>query len=170
MSNDEDLRRRIEELPREIAPERDLWPAIARRARPRRRWPARAAIAGLGLAAAAAVVLATRRPPEPKAPVATAPSAAPSVAPAPAPLPGEAEYATALASLEDELAQRRPEMPEHARAAIDEDLRVVDAAIGASRAALVERPGDPELQAELDRAYDDKLDLLREATELLTGI
>jgi hypothetical protein len=167
---DEDLRRRIEELPREIAPERDLWPAIARRARPRRRWPARLAV-GFGVAAAAAaLVLATRRPPEPKAPIGVVPSTVPSVAPVATPLPGEAEYASALASLEAELSQRRPEMPERARDALDEDLRVVDAAIAVSRAALVDRPGDPDLQAELDRAYEDKLDLLRETTDLLTGI
>jgi hypothetical protein len=175
MSEKDPLQKHLEKLPREIAPERDLWPEIARRARPRRAWPARAAVIALGLAAAAALVLATRRRPEPTAPIASAPALtltpiASASAPAIGPLPGEAEYASALASLEAELAQRRPEMPEHARAAIDEDLRVVDDAITSSREALAARPADPELRAELDRAYEDKLDLVREATELLTGI
>src|SRR5262249_45007590 len=122
--------------------------------------------AALAVAAAAAAVLLVRRQPVvplPSAPVASAQSPSASV-------PGEAEYQTALASLEVELAQRRPEMPERVRAAVDETLRIVDEAIAASRAALLARPGDPELTTLLDNAYEDKLDLLREATELVTGI
>jgi hypothetical protein len=167
------LREQIEQLPREIAPERDLWPDIARRAKERRRavWRTRSAAVVVSLAAAAAVALAVRSRPRPSA--RPAPSAAPAATEALAtspPLPGEAEYKSALEALEAELAVRSIEMPEGARAAVNADLRVIDEAIAATRAALVARPFDPELRAELDRAYEDKLDLLREATELLTGI
>jgi hypothetical protein len=170
MKDEDRLRERLRQLPREVAPERDLWPEVARRAKARRRrWPL---LAAASLAAAAAVVPMLRPAPQAPPPIARAPlpSAPPSEPPERAELPEEAEYVRALASLEFELEQRRPEMPERARQAVDEELRTVDAAIAASRAARIARPDDGELASDLARAYEDKIDLLRETTELVTGI
>ena len=66
--NDSDLRWRLRQLPREIAPERDLWPGIASRLHapaPRRALPWRS---GLAIAASALLaVVAWRVAPKPEA-------------------------------------------------------------------------------------------------------
>lgn len=61
--DDEQLDRRLAELPREAEPDDAVWAGIERRIRPARRWPAGVA-AGLALAAGLAVIvqIATRAP------------------------------------------------------------------------------------------------------------
>ena len=81
-------------------------------------------------------------------------------------LPGEKDYRGAELALATELAHHRPGMPARAEAAIDHNLRVVDEAIETTREALREDPDDPELREELDRTWDEKLDLLAMASEL----
>ncbi len=171
------------ELQREIVPERDLWPDIARRIemRPRRSSVVRMRIplaAAAALALAAGVLLLVRARTQGPASSqgdlqggAVVASAGRPAASAPTMvLPGEAEYLRAISSLESELARRREGMPKDTLAAVDRDEHVVDDAIASSRTALLAHPDDPELRDELDRAYQDKIDLLRETTELMTGI
>jgi hypothetical protein len=66
--DDEELDRRLAELPREAQPDDAVWAGIERRMQPARRWPAGLA-AGLALAAAglAAIVQIATRAPEPTA-------------------------------------------------------------------------------------------------------
>jgi hypothetical protein len=85
-------------------------------------------------------------------------------------LPGETEYARAALVLASELQERRPSFPSRDVTVLDENIGILDDAIASTRAALLAHPDDTELRAELDRTWEDKLDLLREATELPTGM
>jgi len=53
-------------------------------------------------------------------------------------------------------------------AVVDENLRVIDAAIAAARAALDQDPASALLSQRLAGAYDMKLDLLRRLTAMRT--
>jgi hypothetical protein len=178
--NGDPLRRQVERLPREVRPQRDLWPDIRSRiAREPRRAPlrarARAATAGVCavLAAAAAVVVALRGATQPPPSPITVLPMVPARSPSPAPevrLPGETDYARAAQALASELQERRPSFPSRDVTVLDDNIRILDDAIASTRAALLTHPDDAELRAELDRTWEDKLDLLREATELPTGM
>lgn len=172
---DDPLRAHVERLPEELSPPRDLWPGIhervVRSSRARRSRARLAAVGGsaLALAAAAGFVVAMRGRPT-TGPAGTA--TASFVAPAPfatAMFPGESDYVSAQKMLDEELAARRGQLPATETTVIDENLRIVDAAIAATRAALASRPEDMELRAELDRDWEDKIDLLRDAVELPNG-
>jgi hypothetical protein len=171
--DEEALRARVERLPREMPTERDLWPAIRARvlraspSRRRERWLRIGGSAG-ALAAAAALVLALRG----RSPLPTAGTSADAARAGPVvgAFAGESDYVGAERALDAELASRRPELPSGATAVIDRNLRIVDDAIASTRSALLENPGDPELRAELDRDWQDKLDLLRDAVELPGGM
>ena len=171
--DDDRLRDEIGRLPREHAPERDLWPGITERiqqASPRARTQRRAAAAAassLAFAAIAALVVGLRGQGSVPSSVASVdPSPRPS-SPAPrAELPGEADYEGAERMLATELADRRASLPPEEATVIDKNLRIVDDAIASTREALRKDPEDDELRAELDRAWDDKIDLLERATEL----
>ncbi len=166
-----DLQARVDRLPRELRPGRDLWPGIAgrvARSSPARRSRARMAASGgavLVLAAAASVLVALRGRHDgpPLLPTASTPAPAPF---ATAAFPGEGDYVAAERLLDGELAARRASMPAGEAAVIERNVRIVDDAIAATRAALADHPQDEELRAELDRDWEDKLDLLRDAVEL----
>jgi len=100
----------------------------------------------------------------------SSPAPAPVAAAPPPPLPGEADYEGAERLLAGELDARRAGLTPGQSAVLDDALRVVDEAISSTRAAVRERPDDPELRAELDRVWEDKLDLLRQATELTSEL
>ncbi len=173
-----DLDERVKGLPREIAPPRDLWPDIdarivAREKRARRPNVLVATAFVVAIASAAAVALVSRRGEDHDAgasPSAVMSVSAPLASPAPsavtAVLPDEAAYDEAAATLRAELEARRAEEPPSVLRVVDENVRILDEAIGAVRAALVVQPNDAELRADLDRALEDKLDVLRAATEL----
>ena len=181
---DDELERRLQELPREVAPPRDLWPEIdakietrARLARRPSRAVAAAFVGAIVIAAAVALVVrgqgASERRAGNGAPDAVASGFSGALSPTPsAPAVPEAlaaddaAYETAAATLRAELEARRAEEPASAVAVVDENVRIVDDAIRAVRAALAAHPDDPELRADLDRAREDKLDVLRAATEL----
>jgi hypothetical protein len=179
--DDDALRARVGRLAREVPPARDLWPDIARRIGadgPRRAsGGARRAYAvgasALALAAAVALVVATRggcpaassltevtsgaAPPRAAGPANAAPASS---------IAGEAVYEGAERALDSELDARRAALPPGEAAVVEENLRIVDQAIEATRSAVLERPDDLELRAELDQDWQDKIDLLRQAIEL----
>lgn len=174
---DGDLRARLDRLPREVPPGRDLWPGIAQGiARSPRRRPARVAFAVSALALAAGLALAVGLRAWPRQPVASASAVAGQEASAPpgplesaspaAPLPGEADYEGAERALSSELEARRGTLPATEVRVLDDSLRLFDDAIDSTREALRAHPDDAELRAELDRVWEDKIDLLRQATEL----
>ena len=92
----------------------------------------------------------------------TATSAAPQA------LPEEIDYEGAERVLSSELESRRSAMPAKETTVFEDSLRIVDEAIHSTRSALASHPEDLELRAELDRVWQDKLELLREAIELQT--
>jgi hypothetical protein len=100
----------------------------------------------------------------------SSPAPAPAAAPPAPPLPGETDYQGAERLLAAELDARRAALSPGQTAALDDGLRVVDEAIDSTRAAVREHPDDPELRAELDRVWEGKLDLLRQATELTSEL
>jgi hypothetical protein len=177
--DDRSLRAQLDRLERDVPPARDLWPGVARgieAARRRARWT-RGLVAAGTLAAAAAVVLALgmrggeqAASPVAVAPAISSPAPAPMAAAPPPPLPGETDYRGAERLLAAELDARRVALPAAQMALLDDGLRVIDEAIDSTRAAVREHPDDPELRAELDRVWEDKLDLLRQATELTSEL
>lgn len=162
-------------LPRRIEPPRDLWPSVASRLEPRRRsslgglaaaaetrW-AGPALAALAAVLALAVGLSLWRP-----------GAAPGhrmvvVARTPTPsLAAQAEVARSedrvqlvhsdlLASLE----RRRQQLPPESLAAIEENMRILDEAIGQIRSALEDDPLDRRLSVMLAARYQREVELLR---------
>jgi hypothetical protein len=168
------LRESLDRLPRELPPERDLWPEVARRieASRRRARTLRAITMASTLAAAAVLALVmglrSRHTPSPlaQAPSVSIPAPTPVLAAPPPPLPEEDTYASAERMLDTELDERRASLRPAQAAVLDENLGIVDHAIETTRAAVREHPEDPELRAELDRVWQDKLDLIRQVTEL----
>jgi hypothetical protein len=172
------LRARVERLPRELPPPRDLWPAIRDRiAREQRRRRAlrvvrAVACAGVAIAAAAAVAIGLRTGARsPASPVAVAPAPAQAAAGAAAlfGFPGESDYAGAEQTLAREMREHRAALLSGEAAVLEANIRILDEAIASTRAALLAHPEDAELQAELDRTWEDKLDLLRDVSELPNG-
>lgn len=172
MTDDRDLDQAIRQLPRTIDPPEDLFPGIRARVDERARARRRGTIAGV-LALAAAVALWVGTVPARTSALASSwtVAVAPEIpAPArlePAPsdlIPGEAQLRGAALELARAFDSRRPLLDRELLAVYEENLGIVDDAIERSRAALVERPADPNLQRVLDRAYRHKLALLRRAS------
>jgi len=167
--------------PRE--PERDLWPGIAARLEPRRsRFPGlAAALRGLlgqrlslsvpQLAAASlalmlvtggAAWLALRPAPAPRQASAPVPTPAPS--PAPAATVGVAQYDAAIAELERALAEHRSDLDSSTVRVVQQNLAIIDRAIGEARRALSIDPANPYLNDHLAGTLRRKMDLLRRVT------
>jgi len=149
----------LQALPPSIEPTRDLWEAIDEALAPADAPSPRPAPGpsarphrGLVLLLAAAAVLAAsagllaQRPVAPGAPtVAVAPAPGPEADTAPSADRWASDLHRANQALLAQLAARRDLSPE-ARAAIDENLARIDAAINEVRLLLDEQPDDPELQ------------------------
>jgi anti-sigma factor RsiW len=155
--------------PRSIAPPRDLWPGIAERLAPRRpavsRWT-------MGLAAAAALAVAVTmvgRTPETReaAPAAT-PVAASSERLPPGIEQAETEYARATAQLMAAIEARRGSLPPRTVAALEENLKTIDAALGEVRTALRSDPSNPHLNLLLASTHQRKVEVLRQVVRLTT--
>lgn len=187
------LLHRAAELPRGIAPPHDLWAGIAARIAPtgedggggeggakvipfvpRRegprvpRWLLQAAAAlllALGSSGLTAAWMARRQAVVP----ASAEQAGASGA-VPASLaafsPAEAEYQQAVRDLEVILAARRARLAPETLATLEKNLRIIDEAIGQSRAALAADPASPELAGMLSDAYGAKVQALRRVVSL----
>lgn len=170
----------------EEPPTWDLWPAIARRLAPRSRAPqvvaiesrrarrfsfsipqlAAASIA-VALLSAGAVWLAIRGGGEPFG-AASPTGGVPVTAVSDAGVADQrfAEYEAAVADLErlvDELGDR---IDPESRDAIDQNLAIIDAAIGQIRGALEADPDDAYLNTHLASTMQRKIDVLQEATRL----
>jgi len=168
------------DLPREIAPSRDLWPTVA------------ADIAGApkvvhgwfsgswrrGLAAAAAVVVAVgslliayslgRQHSGVRS--ALAPTASPLAVPAslgdPTFAVAEAELIDARDQLLAALDARRSSMSPDTQQVVDDSLQLIDEAIARISVALVDDPLNPKLANRLAGAYRTQIELLQRATAL----
>jgi len=153
-------------LPQRVEPERDLWGGVATRIRrleagPGRRWWRERAFWMGALAAAAVFVIAlgvyrvTTPSPERSADqrwVAV-----------------EADYERAARDLSAALAAQRPRLAPETAALVDRNLRIIDAAIAESRAALAGDPANAELRRLFAAAYRQKVELLRWAARVASS-
>lgn len=173
------LRRILEEareLPKERAPERDLWPAISQEiagkgmvvafpARPaaRRYWvPALAAAAAALLAIS---VFVRTGPSGPAGPLAS-PNAVPVSTGKVDLLDAEEGYARATADLMAVLAERADSLSPQTRQSVERNLAVIDQALKEIRDALEKEPGNPELTRMLTATHRKKVDVLRRVVRL----
>ncbi|MGE5927610.1 MAG: anti-sigma factor family protein [Gemmatimonadota bacterium] len=144
----------VARLPREVTPPPVVWAGIASRIRaPRRRLlPALAAALVLMAASSAATVLVLRHQP-----------ASGTVASVPAIEAGYIEQAAALSAV---LGAERGRLAPETIATLERNLRIIDAAIAESRAALEADPGDTDLRLLLQASHQQKVALLEQATRL----
>ena len=178
-SSDERLDELTAELPRDMVPPPDLWPAIRAELAPRSarsiQWSARWRLAAAGLVVAASssilTLLAVRGRDGAPEPPAIAVNAASQATSAPARLPAhlvvaERGYARSMETLWRTLDERRDSLAPSTVATVERSLRIADSAIAEARSALERDPGNRVLADLLVSNYERKLDLLRRATEL----
>jgi hypothetical protein len=160
-------------LPREIEPERDLWPAIEAglESRSMRRWSAwawQAAAAVVLVAASSLITASLLRRDETQ----TARNAAPATeAPAVHAAFGQpsglgAGYESARRELATDLAQRMSSMPASARQKLVANLAEMRRAADEINAALARQPGDPLLEELLLNTYQDELGVIASVNQL----
>lgn len=145
-------------LPGSIMPARDLWPAIEARLESTGRGSARLAWGAPHWARIAAAIgfillgagLATlwREPPGPPGFAAE-----------------QARYNAASAELARQLAEEPQRLSSTTRAVVERNLAIVDAAIREAERALEADPGNGALEHMLRARYEQRLDLLRRATD-----
>lgn len=159
------LRDEVARLPRDLEPERDLWPEIAartvaRRTSGRARWLSLGVAAGLLLGVSLLFLLEGRRAPE-----AARRIVEPPAAPATPALAAYAESERALSAIRDELRRevdaRSTGLPPETRAVVFDNLATIDRAIAEIEAALAERPDDPELARTYIAYRQHEIELLR---------
>jgi hypothetical protein len=173
-------------LPRSVAPERDLWPGIARQIGGGFSgwlgWGARG-FQPLALAAAAVVVLGlaalvfTRIAPE-RVRTVTMPAASPSATTFvagssvsdPALAEAERQYEEAAQALLEALQRRRSVLSAEDLARVEANLQVIDRALAEVREALVKDPANPELNRMLVDTHKKKVDVLRRVVRLSTAL
>lgn len=174
------LRAQAAALPREIAPERELWVGVAGKIgadegnvvtfRRSRRGVQSAAWWVYGLAAAAVIVLILNVPvllTRSGSPV------TPTVAEQPAAPAPDAElqrvtsqYLEARAQLVALLEERKEDIAPETYAVVEENLSVIAAAVGEIEVALAAEPESPKLERMLYAAYQSEVDLLQQAVKL----
>jgi hypothetical protein len=154
-----DLQRGARALPRVEMPTRDLWSGIESRLVPRppapaarrfdrlRPWALLAAALALVLLGASLAQLRQRgTPPHGFA-------------------EAQARYLSASAALAEALAADPRALPEATRAVVERNLTILDQAIRESETALAADPGNPDLEQLLTARYEQRLALLRHATD-----
>jgi anti-sigma factor RsiW len=77
-----------------------------------------------------------------------------------------AGYDAPIRELQQTLQQRRGQLDTSTVRVIEQSLTVIDAAIRQAKTALAKDPNNPYLNGHLQRAFDRKLDLLRQAATL----
>jgi predicted anti-sigma-YlaC factor YlaD len=164
-------------LPREAAPERDLWPEIAERIRPRprlvllKRVPMLAplAMAAAVLVAVVGTVMVARRQAAPPPFVASIPATAQPVSLGGDPahlLEAERQYDRATSELLAALNARRETLSPATITMVEQNLRSIDQALAEIRAALRQDPASPELNHLLTSTHQKKLDVLQQVMRL----
>jgi hypothetical protein len=78
----------------------------------------------------------------------------------------ETEYGRATDALKAALDTRRGSLSPETLRTVDQDLRVIDAALDSLRSALAKEPGNEELSRLLISTHQRKLDLLQHVTRL----
>jgi len=174
---------RIGTLPRRIAPAHDPWPDIARRiktgevipldfaGRSRRWYPLGAAAAAAAVVVVAvALVTAVLVGRERAARVAQSqerPATAAGVMPVSLDLAqAQATFDGARTQLLAALEARKESLSPQTLAVVEENLKIINRAVGEMQAALARDPGNRELPALLLTAYRQEIDLLQRVVQL----
>lgn len=168
---DEILRKTMESLPREIVPERDLWPGIAARIALRRNrfraWSIAAGIACLIALGAIVTALSLHRQQAPATLAARQPATRPRPVAA-TPLPNERAEMLAAAI------RRSTREDPHTQAVLLTNLDLVETSITRIQQALNEDPGNPGLQPLLYQQYRNEATLVAAAQRVqlqtVTGV
>ena len=169
---------KLAELPRDVAPSRDLWPAIASRLEPAAR-PGRR-VTGWHAAAAAVLVVASsvvtsvwlREQTHPVAQVSPPPPANVTMTPAArraafGPSHAlDAEYIAARGQLARMLDERIGRLPPSAREKVELNLAEMRRAADEINRALATAPGDPLLEELLLTTYQEELAVLASVNQL----
>ena len=150
-------------LPSSVEPGRDLWGGVAARIRgleagPGRRWWRERAFWMGALAAAAVFVIALG--------VYRVTAPAPDRSAEQRWVAVQADYERAARDLSTALAAQRERLAPETAALVERNLRIIDAAIADSRAALAGDPGNAELRRLFAAAYWEKVELLRWAARV----
>ncbi|HEX7114526.1 MAG TPA: hypothetical protein VF193_05305 [Steroidobacter sp.] len=168
-------------VPREVAPERDLWPAIragieaepraAGRARggDHSRWFQLAAGVLLVLASSLTTYVLTRQSLQQQIANEALPAPALTATPASFGLAPEAlgvEYVQTRAELDKRFEQRLATLPPVTRAKVERNLAEIRRASDEIAAALAENPSDPLLQELLLSTYRNEIRLLTSVSQL----
>ncbi len=165
-----ELLARAAELPRAVAPPRDLWPGVearlGRRAAPQSYWL-------IGLATAAALLVALTLTLKPKGRTITA---TPEGTLIDASIKGlspelqaaERDYERATEQLLAALEPHRQSLPAATVQALDENLRTIDQALSDVRAAVRADPTNTHLNHLLASTHQRKVETLRRVVKLAT--
>lgn len=165
-------------LPKEIAPPRDLWPEITARIAHRRvltadfnpRWSIRrlaaAAILLVALSSTITALILQHRRIAPMASV----SQKPRITAFAAFQASEGDYVRAIAQLTDAVNRQRDRLNPKTVAVIEKNLRIIDEAIRESRVALTADPNNVDRVFTVARMYEIKIGLLRQISDLSSGI
>jgi anti-sigma factor RsiW len=174
---------RVGALPRSLAPARDPWPGIVSRimageviehdfaGRGRRWYPlgAVAAAAAMLIVAVSVVtaVLVNRERASRVALTRERPGTTAGVTQASLELAqAQATYAVARQQLLAALEARKGSLSPQTLAVVEENLKIIDTAVGEIQAALARDPGNRELSTLLVTAYRQEIDLLQRVTQL----
>jgi anti-sigma factor RsiW len=168
------LVQRARALPREVPPPADAWSAIrdARRRTDRAavapaqgmRWPMLAAAAALVAVSSATTFWLTDGRRDTGAPMQEPGVETPATLAGFAPV--EARYVLTTSALRETLDERRGSLDPATVAAVERSLTTIDEAIAEARAALARDPADATLTRLLASSYEQKVTLLRRASEL----
>ena len=165
-----ELLARAAELPRAVAPPRDLWPGVA--ARLGRRAAATPSYWLAGLAAAAAVLVALTLTLKPQGTtITTTPGGTlidASKGLPPELVAAERDYERATAQLLAALEPHRQSLPAATVQALDENLRAIDQALSDVRAAVRADPTNPHLNHLLASTHQRKVETLRRVVKMAT--
>jgi predicted anti-sigma-YlaC factor YlaD len=168
------LRALLEEtanLPRDFAPERDLWPDILKEtqtkpmARHRNAWRTMAIFAAAAALLLVAGVLLTRVPGNPHQ-VDLAGTSDGTAGLADEVRRADAEYAKARTELKAALAEEEAGLDPETRQVLDENLAIIDGAIEEIRKALEEEPDNPRLVHMLVATQQKGLEVIGLAAKL----
>lgn len=160
-------------LPREVPPPRNLWPGIAGRIAARAvvpLLPRRSRWSGAGALAAAAALVAVGavvvRTPVPARRMPGSPGYTPVSYESTSLGDAEREYVRATSELMAVVDARRSSLSPETAAVVDENLKIIDGALGELRRALQKDPGNPDLAHMLRATHQRKVDVLRRVVKL----
>ncbi len=166
------------DLPREVAPERDLWPEIQARlgergqeaapaSEPRAKaWSIRFAAAAALVAATALVTLSLVERPAP----ATAGLASPEPAMFGAGYDLGAKHQLVRANLSEDLARHLEALPPETAAVVERNLAQIRAAVAEINQALEKDPGNILLEQLLMAAYQDEMEVLSNVNRMAGAV